>query len=77
MRDDKSFQVETWLTLFALRGIWKRVVFRFKIHDCCALTSRKFQDVDALDGDLAWLLSGRVDRSELTELTWHNLRELI
>ena len=24
---------ETWVTLFALRGIWKCVVFRFKIDD--------------------------------------------
>ena len=40
----RSFQVETWVILFALRGIWKRVVFRF------ALTSRKFHDLGWSDG---------------------------
>ena len=33
----KSFK--TWVTLFALRGIWRRVVFRFRIYDCWSLTS--------------------------------------
>ena len=57
----------TWLTLFALRSIWKRVMFRFKIHDCCALTSRKFQDVHLLITGLASFWSCGSKRADLAQ----------
>ena len=62
---------ETWVTLFALRGIWKRVVFRFEIHDYWLI------DVQKVPRRADVLASFWSCGSLLIELTWHSLRELI